>query len=404
MTTVFEKLHIADRRERTLVGVADLVLGGLTAPARLVRTTPRIPPRRILLLRLERIGDLLMSVGAIGAVRAAAPEAHVHLVTGSWNEPVARMIPGVDSIETLDAAWLAREGAGLQMRALMRRALAWRAGRWDLGINFEPDIRSNLLLALSGAPRRAGFTSAGGGALLTDPIACDPRAHVAANAIRLVRRVFPDVSTGASATPLRIPEEERRAAAEMLRDRAGPLVGVHASGGRAIKQWPPERFGRVAERLVEDRGATIVLTGAAGDRDLAGALRAALPPDAPVVDLIGRADLVRLAAVLERLDLLITGDTGPMHLAAAVGTPVVAVFGPSDPARYAPLAADARIVRVDLPCSPCNRIRRPPERCVGHTPDCLLGVDADAVFEAALALLQRRARIAIQPASAVTPR
>ncbi len=80
------------------------------------------------------------------------------------------------------------------------------------------------------------------------------------------------------------------------------------------------------------------------------------------------------AAILAQLDVLVTGDTGPMHLAAAVGTPVVAVFGPSDPARYATRGPADRVVRIDLPCSPCNRIRRPPERCVGHTPDCLAGV------------------------------
>jgi ADP-heptose:LPS heptosyltransferase len=76
-----------------------------------------------------------------------------------------------------------------------------------------------------------------------------------------------------------------------------------------------------------------------------------------------------------------------MHLAAAVGTPVVAVFGPSDPNRYAPRGERHRVVRVDLPCSPCNRIRRPPSRCAGHTPDCLASIDVDRVFEAAVQTL-----------------
>ncbi|HET7217361.1 MAG TPA: glycosyltransferase family 9 protein, partial [Vicinamibacterales bacterium] len=83
----------------------------------------------------------------------------------------------------------------------------------------------------------------------------------------------------------------------------------------------------------------------------------------------------------------VTGDTGPMHLASAVGTPVVAVFGPSDPARYAPRGPLDRIVRIDLPCSPCNRIRRPPARCAGHTPDCLSGIAAQQVVDAALDVL-----------------
>jgi ADP-heptose:LPS heptosyltransferase len=95
-----------------------------------------------------------------------------------------------------------------------------------------------------------------------------------------------------------------------------------------------------------------------------------------------------LAAVLERLPVFVTGDTGPMHLAAAVGAPVVALFGPSIPARYAPLSARSRVVRIDLPCSPCNRIRLPPDRCRGHVPDCLDGIGVDAVLAAARGLLE----------------
>jgi ADP-heptose:LPS heptosyltransferase len=98
--------------------------------------------------------------------------------------------------------------------------------------------------------------------------------------------------------------------------------------------------------------------------------------------------------VLKRLAIFVTGDTGPMHLAAAVGTPVVALFGPSVPARYAPLTTDSRVVRVDLPCSPCNRIRRPPDRCRGRVPECLDGISVDAVLAAARGLLESGRRIA----------
>ena len=105
------------------------------------------------------------------------------------------------------------------------------------------------------------------------------------------------------------------------------------------------------------------------------------------IDASGTLDLPSLAALLGRLDLFITGDTGPMHLAAAVGTPVVALFGPSNPLRYGPLAAHQRVLRIDLPCSPCGQVRLPPERCRGHVPDCLDGISVDAVVAAAVELL-----------------
>jgi ADP-heptose:LPS heptosyltransferase len=130
-----------------------------------------------------------------------------------------------------------------------------------------------------------------------------------------------------------------------------------------------------------------VLIGSVGDRPVLDAVRAAWPADVPLVELPVETDLVVLAAVLERLTLFITGDTGPMHLAAAMGTPVLAIFGPSLPTRYAPLSPRSKIVRIDIPCSPCNLMRRPPERCVGHVPDCLAGITSITVLRAAEEML-----------------
>jgi heptosyltransferase-3 len=133
-----------------------------------------------------------------------------------------------------------------------------------------------------------------------------------------------------------------------------------------------------------------VLTGSAEDRPIVDEIKTGLPQDVTVIDLVGQLDLVQLAAVLQRLQLVLSVDTGPMHLAAAVGTPVVGVFGPSDPSRWGPMGASAAAVWVDLPCSFCNRIRRPPDRCIGHIPDCLAGVTAEQVIDAAEMLLRER--------------
>jgi len=387
MTASMAALQIADPRERRLVSAADRLLQLACAPrawwgARL----PPVAPRRILLLRLERIGDLLMVLPAIADLRARVPEAAIDLIVGSWNQSLAEAIPGVTRVETLDAQWLARGPSGIAMPGLIRQARRWRGRRYDLAINFEPDIRSNVLLAASGAAFTAGYASGGGGALLDRALDYDPRAHTTENARRLVAGVMPG-SPDNTPLPLRVSDAARREAAERLNgDNGGALVGIHVSAGRAVKQWEPARFAEAARQLVASCGATIVLTGAAEDAALVQAVRAQLS-GVPVIDVSGEIDLTVLAAILERLDLLITGDTGPMHLAVAVGTPVVAIFGPSDPARYGPRGPHDRVVRVDLPCSPCNRIRQPPARCVGHTPDCLSFLPATLVVEAALDVL-----------------
>jgi ADP-heptose:LPS heptosyltransferase len=386
---VFDHLQIYDRRERLIVGMADAVLGAGAAFGRLVPRRPRLTsPSRILLLRLERIGDLLMSAGAIESVRRHAPSAHIALVVGSWNADVARCLLGVDRVETLDPSWLARGAGATGVPAMVRRAAAWRDQHFDLTINFEGDIRSHALMALARAPERVGFDMAGGGPLLTRRVPFDATLHTSVNAARLVAAAF---AAPVPSTPppfrLLVPDGAREHARYLLAGHACPIA-LHASGGRAIKQWDLERFAAVGARLARELEGSLVLTGTTADQPLVEQVRARLPPDLPVLDLAGRVELLTLAGVLERCALLVTGDTGPMHLAAAVGTRVVAVFGPSTPARYAPIGTRHRVVRVDLPCAPCNRIRLPPERCQGHTPDCLTGVTVEAVHDAAMDLLR----------------
>ncbi len=388
------RLHISDRRERALVASADRMLAVGAAIARPLRTRRLADrPRRILLLRIERIGDLLMVLPAIADVRALAPEAEIDLVVGSWNAALAGAVPAVTHVRTLDAAWLARDGGGIGLASLVRAGLLWRGTGYDLAINFEPDLRSNLLLAMSGAAWTAGYASGGGGHLLDVALDYETADHTTDNARRLVQSVFGRAPAHRRGGDLVVPVEAHQRAAALILHARRPLVGLHVSGGRAIKQWEPDRFAETAARLVTATGATIVLTGSHADRPIVDRVKSRLPA-ANVIDVAGESDLLTVAAIIDTLDLLITGDTGPMHLAAAVGTPIVAVFGPSDPARYAPRGIHDRVVRVALPCSPCNRIRRPPEWCVGHTPDCLVHVTVDQVFMAAQSVLGSSAGIA----------
>jgi ADP-heptose:LPS heptosyltransferase len=376
------RLNIYNRRERMLVAAADAALWPAGLVRHALRRPAEDPPRRILCLRLERIGDLIMTIPALTELRARARDAAIDLVVGSWNREIAATIHGIDRIESLDAAWLTREGEGRGTLALIREARSWRSREYDLAINFEPDIRSNILAVAAGARRLAGFASGGGGALLDLALEYDRSAHTTDNAVTLVRAALAGSAPATGSSSLVLPEPARAEAARLLQNLPkGVRIGIHVSGGRPVKQWPEARFAEIAARLVADRRAAIVLTGAPGDRAQVEVVKRALPADR-VLDLSGRVDLVTLAAILVGLDLLVTGDTGPMQLADAVGTPIVAIFGPSDAARYAPRGPRSRVVRIELPCSPCNRIRLPPARCTGHTPDCLAGITVAQVIRA----------------------
>lgn len=376
-------LQIRNPGERAVVGLADVLLAPL---GWLPRRTPDV--RRILLLRLERIGDLLMALDAIADARRAWPDAAIDLAVGSWNASIASLIPGISHVHVVDVPWLSRGEQPTSWGAIIRAARGWRRLDYDMTVNFEPDIRSNLLTWLSGAPVRVGYASGGGGALLSTVGVYDPSRHVSENARRLIAHAasVPFALSPAS-YPRLVPQPAHVARADAaLGPASRPLIGMHVSGGRESKQWHLDRFAAVARELAIKTSATIVLTGSAADRPLVDTVARQLDGIAVRV-LAAELDLPEMAALLGRLDLFVTGDTGPMHLAAAAGVPVVALFGPSEPKRYGPNATAERILRVQLPCSPCGQVRLPPVRCRGHVPDCMDGITVESVVTAALELL-----------------
>src|SRR5258708_392967 len=273
------RLTIDDRRDRALVAAADALLwpAGLR---RVFRRREPAPPKRILCFPLERIGGLLMTGQALAELRALVPTASMDLAVGSWNRALSSAVPGIDRVETLDAKWLSRDGSGLSTLGLALQAARWRSRRYDLAINFEPDIRTNIAMAAAGARRTAGFASGGGGALLDVALEYDPAAHTIDNARRLVHVAVGRAPEGPMEWVLRIPEASRAEATRLLAPFHGALkIGIHVSGGRAIKQWPETRFRQVAEHLVGDPSAGIALTGTPAHRPQVDLVRAVLPPE-----------------------------------------------------------------------------------------------------------------------------
>ena len=386
--------RVYDRGERWALAGFDLML-------RLVAPLAGWAPSRttsndlgaldhILALRLDRVGDLLMTLPALKELRRLAPDARIELGVGSWNEELARGLPFVDRVRVVDAPWAAwGKKAGLRRAA---RAIR-EGGTPDLTVDFQGDVRVNLLMALTGASIRAGYGDTGGGHLLTHLGVWDEATSWYRQNVELLTVLFPEANATTPVEPYNfLLSEDRRQAEELLHRRGldatrRPLIGVHPSAGRAIKQWEVHKFSALIDKLTESTSGRVVLTGAPTDRALVDrvATHCRTAPDR----LIGEVGLRGFAAVIEKMDLFITGDTGPMHLADAVGTRGVALFGPSDPRRYRPEHSDYRtVVRKDVYCSPCNMIRKPPQECSRReAPECIAGISVDRVMEAVLAQL-----------------
>jgi len=350
------------------------------------------PVRDVLVLRLDRIGDVLMSLPALADLRRAFPEARIRLAVGRWSEEVAAMAP-VDEVVLWSAPWAGRAGEGAEgVVSLARNARALSAEPPDLAIDLQGDVRAALLMRLTAARARVGYANTGGRRWLTHVVPLDETVSWVEQNRRAIEVVAGPRREAGKAHVAVDPEAARALLAREGLDGPRPLVAIHPSGGRTIKQWPVERWREVARRLQLEMGATVAVTGSASDAVLARSLGEGLPR--PVVDLAGRLSVAETMAVIGALDLFLSPDTGPMHMACAMGTPSVAVFGPSAAERYSsadlsPQPALHVVVRRELWCAPCNLIRRPPEECVADvTPECLRIVTVDDVYDAAVTLLR----------------
>ena len=400
--------RVYDPAERWLLGAVDLAgrlafaasRPGARHPGRDAAASVEV--REVLVLRLDRIGDVLMSLPALLDLRAILPRARIRLAVGRWSEPVARSAP-VDEVLVWSAPWAARRGEERDgVRELWRRARALRADRIDLALDLQGDLRAAFLMALMGARRRVGYANTGGAYLLTDVVPLDETVSWVDQNRAAVARAVDLASPAGTASPRVATSDpppfdpltaaDRERARRLFEDLGlkgrRPLVGVHPSGGRVVKQWDATRWGEVAAQLEREFGATILITGAASDRPLAEVIGRGLR--GRPVDLTGRLDVRETMAVIAGLDLFLSPDTGTMHMATAVGTPSVSVFGPSDPARYfSGVGPRHVVVRADLWCAPCNLIRKPPAECAGpEPPECLRLVTVDEVYLQASRLLR----------------
>jgi ADP-heptose:LPS heptosyltransferase len=399
--------RIYEPHERLLVAALDVPLNLIVGAGRLLGVGRPGPfaldsVREVLVLRLDRIGDVIMSLPALADLRAALPHARIRLAVGQWSEGVAQSAP-VDDVLVWSAPWVGRADEGASSTAtLLSKARALRSVPLDLAIDLQGDVRSALLMFASGAERRVGYANSGGRALLTQVVPLDETVSWVEQNRRAVALATGRPPDDAARDPLTQADRDfaRRLFERLEIAAPGPLVGLHPSGGRPVKQWPAELWGQVAGRLERELGATFVITGVASDRALAQIATHTLTRAS--FDLTGKLSVRETLAVIERLDLFLSPDTGTMHMACAVDTPSVTVFGPSDPIRYfsgghGRSGSRHVVVRAELWCSPCNLIRKPPAECSGpEAPECLRLVTADQVYAEAAKLLAQHRRTSAQ--------
>jgi len=294
-------------------------------------------PARILIVRYSALGDVVLATSVLDPLRARYPDARIEWVTQPAYAPLLDGLPQLAAVHRMES----RAGAVL-LRDRLRRG-------FDLAVDLQGKLKSRLVCRAA-APRRLAFRRRSPGRALLALLGSDPPL-VRAHATRLYAEVLAPLGIDApGATQVHLSRAARALAADAL-EKARPPVVLVAPGARwATKRWAPERFAEVADALAA-QGASVVLAGGPGDREAFAAFRAAAR--APVAADLSPLPVDALAAAIARAQLLVACDSGPVHLAGAVGTPALALFGPTSVVRWAP-PPPSRVITLGLPCAPCS--------------------------------------------------
>jgi len=330
----------------------------------------------ILIIKLSAIGDVIHTLPALNTLRSAYPSAHI---TWLIEEAAAPLIIGHSALDRIIVSrrksWIKDIRKG-QWKSVIRQAAGLvqtlRDTAYDLVFDFQALLKSGVLVALSRGTRKIGFDRGMEHQEHSYLFLNERVAPVDMNHHAILRSLMMLDAAGIHSRNItyRLPIHavERNAVIRLLClegiKNARPLICINPVAKWTTKLWPNARFAELADRLSSRYRISPVFTGAPEDTETVQNILSRMKSSA--VDLTGKTSLKTLAALYETADVLISTDTGPMHLGAAVNTPVVALFGPTAPWRTGPMGEQHQVIRADLPCSPCFKRQCPTCDCMNH--------------------------------------
>ena len=304
------------------------------------------------------IGDAVMTTPALGDLRSAFPRAEIVMVANPAVGELFTGHPHCDRIVIYD-----KKGAHGGIAGLLRFCGSLRKERFDAAIFFQNAMEAAIMGCLARIPIRAGYRTDGRGVFLTHGVSVGTRErslHHTDYYRTMLGRL--GIRGGDGRLRLSLTPSEIQWAENVMKAGTWAAINPGAAYGSA-KRWCPERFAQVADTLIESYGLRVLMTGSKGEAPLGNAI--AQNMNNPLLNLMGKTTVRQMTALLSRCALVITNDSGPMHIAAALDLPIVALFGPTDAQITSPKATYHRIVRHDQECAPCLRRECPTDhRCM----------------------------------------
>lgn len=337
--------------------------------------------RNILVRSTNWIGDVIMTLPALAAIRKTLPKAKISVLAKPWVAELLHLSPAVDEVILFQSPGIHSGVAGK-----FRLAAELKKKSFDAAILLQNAIEAAILAHLAGIPVRAGYNSDGRGLLLTHSVGRTKeirRVHQIDYYLEMVKAL--GFQSAGRDVRLQLGDDYAGIADDLLKKYGAvvgaPLIGVApgATYGPA-KMWFPDRFARVADRLIEEFGAQVILFGSRADHKTTEQVcRYAAHP---MIDIAGRTTLKEAIALIAKCRLFLSNDSGLMHVAGALGIPTIAIFGSTNPVTTSPVGEKSFIITKAVDCSPCLKKTCPTDfRCMD-----LIG--ADEVYEAAKKLLE----------------
>ncbi len=340
--------------------------------------------KKILILKLDHAGDVLLATPVIRAIREVFPQAYITLVIGPWSADILKKNKNIDNIICYKAYRHDRDPEKrINMGDIFNIVKRLRKENFDLAFDLRGDIFAILISFLAGIPRRIGYGWEGGGFLLTDEVKTSFNKHqteILLDALTPIKkkpldRHFPDII---------ISNEDNKVANEILQtdgwNSRTPLIGFHLGAGYPIKIWDTNRYGKLMNLITREYNAQVLIVGGSEDKIIYENIKRIL--NFTPINVIGETSFSETAALIKQCNLFIGNDSVPVHIAASIGTPTIVIFSAAnDDIRWAPLGNKVTVFRKDVSCRGCEK------NICDNDMKCMKLITVDEVFEKVKKLL-----------------